>query len=509
MTRLLYYGLFTAVLLAAMVLAYFSYRSAMRFERLGEETIFEGTLLVARERVNRVEQLVIDSDNRLFHFVDLEHLEDVEARWETVSDVSRLANSVIVLDEDRRIVLYLTNDEVPRARWFRGIFLRDIVDDLELREHMVDQHKHLHGSYAGRYYLISYITRVASGRRFTVCINNDVDAIVGQTFPELLADPGGRRRLNVADQDGRIIFGDRLAGAGEFIVAHPFPTTFYRWRLQVAPLHAPELEARARQKRFSDAILIGLALGVIVLGMSFYLYASAKEQRLGQLRSEFVSNVTHELKTPLSLIKMFSELLLMGKVTDEAQRRRYFEVLNREADRLSALIDTVLDFSRLERGKTHYEPVATDAGELVRKAVEMVRLRLEREMVELKLAVEESLPQVLADEQALTLAVINLLDNALKYAEGTKEIRVAVKRSGRSVQIVVADDGPGIPPDELKRVFERFYRGNAAGRSRARGSGIGLSIVHSVATGHGGRAWADSEPGAGATFTIELPSLTS
>jgi two-component system phosphate regulon sensor histidine kinase PhoR len=248
---------------------------------------------------------------------------------------------------------------------------------------------------------------------------------------------------------------------------------------------------------------------VIVLGMSFYLYASAKERRLSQLRSEFVSNVTHELKTPLSLIKMFSELLLMGKITDEAQRRRYFEVLNRESDRLAALIDTVLDFSRLERGKTHYEKVATDAGELARRAVEMVRLRLEREMVELKLHVDDGLPEVLADEQALMLAVINLLDNALKYAEGTKEIRVEVRSEGAAVRIVVADDGPGIPPEELKRVFDRFYRGKAAARSRARGSGIGLSIVQAVAAGHDGRAWVESAPGHGATFIIELPRLTT
>ena len=328
-------------------------------------------------------------------------------------------------------------------------------------------------------------------------------------FPSSSPILRGRRRFNVADQDGRIIFGDRLADAGGFIVGHPFPTTLYMWRLQVAPLHAPELEVRARQKKISDAILIGLALGIIVLGMIVYLYAAAKERKLSRLRSEFVSNVTHELKTPLSLIKMFIELLIMGKAADETRRQRYYEIIHRESDRLGALIDTVLDFSRLERGKTRYDKVEVNVSSVVQKAVDMFRVRLERESVEISLSVddeEQDIPPVLADDQALTLAVINLLDNALKYAEGTKEIRVTVRTKGQKVQIIVSDDGPGIPPEELKRIFERFYRGRAASTSHARGSGIGLSIVRAIADGHDGRVFAESSDGSGARFTIELPT---
>jgi two-component system phosphate regulon sensor histidine kinase PhoR len=494
--------------MAAMTLAYFSYRSALRFERLGEETIFEGTLLVARERVERLEQLVIDSDNRLFDHINLDHLEDVEARWEHIDDVSRLVNAVVVLNQEREVVLYLSQEDVPRARWFRGLFDRHIVDDLEVGPLMVDRHKHLHARYGGRYYLLSYITRRYRGELYTICLSNDVDAVVERTFPELLADLRGRRRFNVADHDGRIIFGNRLEGAGEFIVAHPFPTTFYRWRLQVAPLHAPELEARARQKKLSDAILIGLALGVIVLGMTFYLYAVAKERKLSRLRSEFVSNVTHELKTPLSLIKMFAELLVMRKPTDDRRRQEYCEIIFRESDRLSALIDTVLDFSRLERGKQVYEKEQLVVGEVVQEAVEIVRLRLERDTPTVRVQLNEPLPLVWADHQALNLAVINLLDNALKYAEGTAEIRVLVEAKGRMVHISVEDDGPGIPPEELRRVFERFYRGKAAAQAHQRGSGIGLSIVQAVADGHGGRVWVESRTVRGSRFIIALPALT-
>ena len=217
--------------------------------------------------------------------------------------------------------------------------------------------------------------------------------------------------------------------------------------------------------------------------MIIYLYAMATERKLSRLRSEFVSNVTHELKTPLSLIKMFSELLTTRKVSEE-RRQRYCEIIHRESDRLGALIDTVLDFSRLERGKTRYEKVEVDPVEVVRNAVDMFKLRLERESVEVRFEVDGEVPLVLADGQALTLAVINLLDNALKYAEGTSEIRVRVDQSGRWVRISVSDDGPGIPVEEQRRIFDRFYRGKAAATSRARGSGIGLSIVQAVAVGH-------------------------
>ncbi len=505
-TRLLYYGLFPAIAMAAVVLGYFSYRSALRFERLGEETIFEGTLLVARERVDRVEQLVIDSDNRLFQIVDLAHVEDLEARWDRIGEVSSLVRTMLVIDEAGGIELFLTRDEPSRARWFRGLFAREIFRDLERGPEMANRHKHLHGRYGGRYHLVSYITRRHEGRLYTIVVANDVDAIVQRTFPELLADPGGTRMFNVTDENGRIIFGSRLAGAGEYIVALPFPTTFYHWRLQVAPVHAPELEARARQKKISDAILIGLALGVILLGMSVYLYAAAKERRIGRLRSEFVSNVSHELKTPLSLIKMFSELLTMGGVGDEGSRRRYCEIIHRESDRLSALIDNVLDFSRLERGKTEYEKTEIDVGAVVRRAVDIFCIRLEREELALRLAIDADLPPVLADEQAITLALLNLLDNALKYAEGTAEIAVSVRGAGGQVVIEVADQGPGLPPEELKRVFERFYRGRQAKRQHQRGTGIGLAIVQAVAEGHGGRARAVSEEGKGARFLIELPA---
>ena len=141
----------------------------------------------------------------------------------------------------------------------------------------------------------------------------------------------------------------------------------------------------------------------------------------------------------------------------------------------------------------------------------MFRLRLERESVDVTLDVEEDGEPmlILADEQAVTLAVINLLDNALKYAEGTKVISVALRNEGDVVRIIVSDNGPGIPQEDLRRIFERFYRGKAAARSRARGSGIGLSIVQAVADGHGGRVWAESPPDGGATFTIELPGLTT
>ena len=509
MTRLLYYSLFPAILMAAVVLAYFSYRSALRFERLGEESIFEGTLLVARERIERVEQLVIDSDNRLFRFIDVEHLEDVESRWEDIEEVSRLVQALFVLDEEQRVVLYLTREEIARARWFRAIFRREIIGDLELGPHMVDEHKHLHERYAGRYYLISYITRRHRGRQYTICISNDVDEVVQSTFPELLEDPGTARILNVADQDGRVIFGESLASAGEYIVSHHFPTTFYRWRLQVAPLHAPELEARTRQKQISDAVLIGLAFGVIVLGMIIYLYAAAKDRRLSRLRSEFVSNVTHELKTPLSLIKMFSELLVLGKVKDDERRQGYYEIIFRESDRLGALIDNVLDFSRMERGKTRYQKVEVDVCELVGKAVEVFRIRLERQSIDVQLELADDLPLILADEHALSLAVFNLIDNALKYAEGTEQVRISVTCEQERLRIVVEDDGPGIPEDERRRIFERFYRGKTATSGRQRGTGIGLSLVRDVAYGHGGKAWVESEQGQGARFCIELPILTS
>jgi two-component system phosphate regulon sensor histidine kinase PhoR len=189
-------------------------------------------------------------------------------------------------------------------------------------------------------------------------------------------------------------------------------------------------------------------------------------------------------------------------VPSEERRLEYLDIICRESERLTSLIDNVLDFSALEGGKGPYRLKRGDIGQAVDRALDAFRYRSEQDGVEIQLERPETLPPVLLDPEAIALAVINLLDNAVKYGgQSPVEIVLTAKRS--SVDVAVRDHGPGIPNDALRRVFERFYRGPHTNPTR--GSGIGLSLVKHIAQAHGGRAWAKNDPGGGAIVGFSIP----
>ena len=280
----------------------------------------------------------------------------------------------------------------------------------------------------------------------------------------------------------------------------------YQWRLQMAPLDNVRLRAGGQKQALADTILIGLMLGLILIGTAFLVYSISSEQRLSALKSEFISNVSHELKTPLSLIRMFAELLMLGKVKTPEKGREYAGIITRESERLSRLIDNVLDFSRMERGKAAYEMKPGDLGEVVERALDFFRYRLEREGRQLEVDIAAPIPRTLLDENAMTLLLLNLVDNAVKYGgTGPISVKLRVSPTGKDILLSVTDQGLGIAPDEQRKVFERFYRTRAVRNTNIRGSGIGLALVKHIAEAHGGYLTVDSVSGKGSTFTLTLP----
>src|SRR4051812_36035240 len=193
-------------------------------------------------------------------------------------------------------------------------------------------------------------------------------------------------------------------------------------------------------------------------------------------------------------------MLMTERVTSPQKQRQYLEMIGRESERLSSLIENVLDFAALERGKQTYAREEADLAEIVQRGVETVRPRLEH--VELRVNLPDAVPSVSVDPQAVLLAVINLIDNAVKYGEGSPiDVSLLVQR--RELWIQVRDRGPGIPKEETRRVFDRFYRVRRPGQ-QVRGSGIGLSLVKHIAEAHGGRAWAENAPDGGAIVSFSV-----
>jgi two-component system phosphate regulon sensor histidine kinase PhoR len=245
-----------------------------------------------------------------------------------------------------------------------------------------------------------------------------------------------------------------------------------------------------------------MSFAIILLSAVFFLYAAEKERRLSQLKSELMANVSHELKTPLSVVRMFADMLRSDRVPSEERRHEYLDIICRESERLTSLIDNVLDFSALESGQGTYRLKKGDLTDAVGRALEAFRYRSEQEGVEILLEAPERLPPVMIDQEAIALAVINLLDNAVKYGGQTQvELELRTRRS--VVDISVRDHGPGIPAESLRQVFDRFYRGPDTGPTR--GSGIGLSVVRNIAQAHGGRAWARNAAGGGAVVGFWIP----
>ncbi|MEM6961505.1 MAG: HAMP domain-containing sensor histidine kinase [Myxococcota bacterium] len=503
--RIVYFVLLPAITIAACILGYFTWRTTSAATRLGERTIAEATLLLVREKVDIIEQYVIQADREAFQMVHLASPDAVDLRFRELGDeVIPSVHALALLDDSGNPVVFSTRGATSEARAFRKVFFERIMPDLELERERVGRLRHHHVAHGRRDYLISYRVRRHNGRRWYLIASHDTDFIVREQFPSLFATEEGKRSYNVVDRHNQIRYGRSLAQAGDYVVGHRFPTTLYNWRLQVAPKQAPRLEAQARSRVLNEVALIGTSLMVILLGAAFLLYAADKERRLNALKSEFIANVSHELKTPLSVIRMFGEMLLSRRVRNENKRTQYLEIICRESERLSTLIENVLDFAALERGKRKYDLRRGNLAEVIEGAIETFRYRMEKEGVEVRFFPPGSEVVLSFDEQALVLGVINLLDNAAKFGDGLP-IDVHLESKERWVEVRVRDRGPGIKPEDRRRIFDRFYRG---GSTRAvRGSGIGLSLVKHIAEAHGGKAWASAASGGGAlvSFSIPLP----
>jgi signal transduction histidine kinase len=248
---------------------------------------------------------------------------------------------------------------------------------------------------------------------------------------------------------------------------------------------------------------IGL-LVVLVGGLVLCWRLMRRETEMAQLKSDFVANVSHDLKTPLSVIRMFGETLELGRVP-EGRRHEYYRVITRESERLSRLIDNVLDFSRIEGGRRRYERVPTVVEPLVRDTLETFAYPFEQRGFKVEVTIAPDLPEVPMDADAVGQALANLVDNAVKYSGDERVIAIDARHEGARLALSVTDRGVGIPAAEHARIFEKFYRVGRSETQGRRGSGVGLALVRHVAEAHGGTVTVQSAPGQGSRFTLWLP----
>ncbi len=252
-------------------------------------------------------------------------------------------------------------------------------------------------------------------------------------------------------------------------------------------------------------LILGILSLLIVGGLALTKHVVSKEMALARLKSDFVSNVSHELRTPLALIRLYAETLELGRITTKEKKQQYYRIIRKESERLTALINNILDFSRIEAGRKEYEFRDTDIADVVRNTLDSYRYQIEQQGFAFQESIDPNLPVVRVDREAIARAVVNLVNNALKYSDGERFLGVRLYRDNGAVKLEVEDHGIGIARRDQSKIFEKFYRTGDPLVHNTKGSGLGLSLVRHITDAHGGDIVVESTPGKGSKFILSLP----
>lgn len=281
------------------------------------------------------------------------------------------------------------------------------------------------------------------------------------------------------------------------------------WKIGVLLRDPSDFRQSASSLRVLFGLLISVLVIAIVVGGWLIVSDMNRELKLAKQRRDFVSNVSHELKTPLTSIRMFSEMLAEGRVSDPTKQRQFSSIIATETARLTRLINNVLDFSRMERGEKRYHLEHVSLVELVRRTVEQYRPQLESSGFSVTVSAQKDPLYIRADPDALTQILLNLLSNAEKYSESNKAISVRITSPTDGwAEVRVLDRGRGVPRGIEEKIFEQFFRGHDSLAEGIQGAGLGLSLARQIARGHGGDVLYEPREGGGSCFILKLPAST-
>jgi signal transduction histidine kinase len=316
------------------------------------------------------------------------------------------------------------------------------------------------------------------------------------------------RVLTVLDEKGLPLIvpqGEEARDWRRPFVAREISEQLPRWEVAAYLTDPGAISSRARTSGVVTWLLIFIMFVSIAAGGTLVVRSASAELKLAQQKTTFVANVSHELKTPLTSIRMFAEMLRDGRQPDEEKRKQYFDIMTSETERLTRLINNVLDFARAEQGKKRYTMRSCDLVGLASGMVESQRARLEGGGFTVGFLARADRLTVRADEEAIKQALVNLLSNAEKYSDQTRDIEVSVGREDGKAVISVSDRGVGIRAGEAEKIFSEFYRVDDALTSRVKGTGLGLTIARRIARDHGGDIVYAPREGGGSTFRMALP----
>jgi signal transduction histidine kinase/uncharacterized lipoprotein YmbA len=281
------------------------------------------------------------------------------------------------------------------------------------------------------------------------------------------------------------------------------------WRLDLILTDSASIDQLTESRTRMYFWVLLFVVAALVLGILRTLQVMYRETRLSKLKTDFVSSVSHELRTPLTSIRMFTETLLLERVKTKEEERECLETIGQETERLSRLVERILDFSRMEAGRKAFRFKAEDLSELVELALAACRPLIEAKNFDVNISLAEDLSNIHVDRDAIVEVLINLLSNAIKYSPDNRKVEIQARQTAESIEFEVSDQGIGIQRSDLKKIFEKFYRVDMPLASEIPGSGLGLSLVEYIVRAHAGEIFVDSTPDKGSTFTVRLPKRSA
>ena len=335
----------------------------------------------------------------------------------------------------------------------------------------------------------------------------DPESLKRAAFPAIFEAVGrvSGLALRLVGEDGRDVLSGEEATVPAGSVTLPFAKLPFPWKLSASQTARGELEKEGRR----DAALYGVFLAVIValmsLGALLILRDISREKEAARQKAEFVDTISHEFKTPLTLIRLYGETLDRREDLSREEKKDAYEIITKEAERLTHMINNALDFSRIEMGRKEFDFKVGNLPEVIRGTLASYRYHLEKKGFLIHEEISTDLPPMEFDEEAMVGVLVNLLGNAAKFSADRKEVTVRLFSREGSAVLQVEDRGMGISARERERIFEKFYRGKNAGAGEGGGSGLGLSLVKHIVEAHGGKVGVESEPGEGSVFSVILP----
>jgi signal transduction histidine kinase len=313
-------------------------------------------------------------------------------------------------------------------------------------------------------------------------------------------------QVSLYASSGRVIFGSRPSSEETVTVTRGLDEIGLPWRLEVRPRQLAALYQELNRRQNLYLVMSLLVLALLIFGSYLTARTVKRELEIARLKSEFVSTVSHEFRSPLTGIRQLGEMLLRGRWKNEQRRQQYYRMIVRESDRLTRLVENLLDFSRMEEGHLQYDLEPVEPTQWLQKLVEEFQSKVADQNMSIVASIPQELPVLSGDREALTCAVHNLLDNAVKYSGNSKTVWLDAEAKNGRISIQVRDRGLGIPREDQKHIFEKFFRGGGEISRQVKGAGLGLSLVKQIVTTHGGSVQFESLAGGGSTFSIHLPT---